>query len=167
MRFLHWLGHELKALLAATLYFLACFLAIMTLKTLLLAQYGIAFSGLTTALVGALVTAKVVIVLDNVQPGFLRRLPQAADVALRTAAYTLATLLLLLVEHAFEIRGESGGFGPAVASVFEHRDTHKVWATVIGVGLAFLGYNAFAVLRRAFGARRIMGAFFARPEAGG
>lgn len=167
MRFLHWLGHEVKTLVAVTLYFLACFIVIMVLKKLLLAQYGIAFSGLSTAVIGALVTAKVVIVLDKVRLGRLRRLPGAVDVAVRTGLYTFATLLLLLAERAFEARGEQGGFLAAAAAVFEHRDVHRVWATTIGVGLAFLAYNAFAVLRREIGGKRVVAMFFARPATKG
>lgn len=167
MRFVHWLGHELRSLAGITLFFLAWFIVIMTLKDLLLAQYGIAFSGLSVALVGALVTAKIVIVLEKVRLAWLSSLPAAVDVAARTVLYTFATLLLLLAERAFEARGEHGGFLASAAVIFENRDIHRVWATAIGVGLAFLTYNAFAVLRRELGGRRLAAMYIGRPERAG
>ena len=164
MKFLHWLTDELKLLAGVTLYFAACFTLIMVLKQLLLAHYGIQFSGLATAVLVALVTAKVVIVLQKVPISrWLRHQPPILDVVVRTVFYTAATMAALLLEKAFEARGDYGGFGAALAGVFEHRDVHQVWATVIWTGLAFLAYNAFGVLYRELGGRQLRRLFFTRP----
>jgi hypothetical protein len=162
-RLVPWISREVKTFLAAAAYFFGCFLAIMMLKMLLLTDYGLSFRSLTTAVIGALVTAKVVIVLDKVDARLLRRLPAAVDVALRTTLYSLATLVLLLAERAVEGRGAHDGLLASAEAVFAHRDAHSVWATAIGVGLAFLAYNAFAVLRREIGGKRVVAMFFARP----
>jgi hypothetical protein len=166
MKFLHWLTDELKLLVGVTVYFAACFALIMVLKQLLLAQYGIRFSGLATAMLVALVTAKVVIVLQKVPISrWLQHRPPFIDVLVRTAFYTVATMAALLLEKAFEARGEYGGFGAALAGVFEHRDVHQVWATIIWTGVAFLAYNAFGVLRREVGGRELARIFFSSPAA--
>jgi hypothetical protein len=162
MKFVHWIAEEVRSLLAATLYFAVCFVLIMVLKQLLLAQYGIQFSGITTALLVALVTAKVVIVLQKVPLSHLYDgQPAIVDLCARTLLYTFATLLALLLEKAFESRAEHGGFLTAVAVVFEHRDMPQVWATTIWVGLAFTAYNAFGILRREIGAKELKRVFFA------
>ena len=161
MKVLHWLADEIKAVIAVTIYFACCFVLIMVLKQLLLAEYGIAFNGIATAIIVALVTAKVVVVLRKVplsqiyegQPGIV-------DVVARTVLYTFATLLALLLEHAFEKRGEYGGFGNAVIQVFEHRDASRVWATTICVGLAFAAYNTFGIIFRDLGAEGVRRVFF-------
>jgi hypothetical protein len=161
MKVLRWLIEEAKALAAVTLYFAACFAVVMLLKQLLLAEYGIEFSGLATAILVALVTAKVVIVLQKVPlTHWLRNQPPIADVLARTAFYTLATVVALLLERAFEARSEHGGFAESLASVLEHRDVAQVWATTICVGLAFLAFNAFGVIRREIGGRRLWRIFF-------
>lgn len=166
MKFLHWLTEEVKSLLAVTLYFAACFTVVMVLKQLLLAEYGIAFSGITTAIIVALVTAKVVIVLQKVPlTRWLRNQPAIADVLVRTAFYTFATMAALFLEKAFESRSEHGGFAAAVASVLEHRDVLQVWATTLCVGLAFLAYNVFGVIVREVGGRRLWQLFFRGPIA--
>ena len=167
MKFLHWLKEEARSLLAATLYFAACFTLVMILKQLLLAEYGIEFRGITTAVVVALVTAKVVIVLQKVPlTHWLRNQPAMADVLVRTALYTSATVAALLLEKAFESREEHGGFAAAVVNVLEHRDVAQVWATTICVGLAFMAYNAFGVIRREVGGGRLWRIFFRGPAAG-
>jgi hypothetical protein len=161
MKVLHWLIEEAKALLAVTLYFTACFMVVMLLKQLLLAEYGIAFSGLATAIIVALVTAKVVIVLQKVPlTHWLRSQPPVVDVLVRTALYTLATVVALLLEKALEARSEHGGFAASLANILEHRDVAQVWATTICVGLAFLAFNAFGIIRREVGGRRLWRMFF-------
>jgi hypothetical protein len=166
MRFLRWFVEELKLLIAVTLYFAACFTVVMILKQLLLAEYGIEFRGITTALVVALVTAKVVIVLQKVPLGRrLRSQPAIADVLVRTTFYTLATMVALLLERAFESRSEHGGFGSAVINVLAHRDVSQVWATTICVGLAFMAYNAFCVISRQVGGRQLWRIFFHKAAA--
>jgi len=60
------LPHEIKLVGPITLYFAFCFTVLMLLKRLVLAQYQIGFRGFSVALVGALVAAKVLAVLENV-----------------------------------------------------------------------------------------------------
>jgi hypothetical protein len=168
MKALRWLLGEVKTLIAVTLYFGACFVAIMLLKSLMLAQYGIAFNGLATAAIAALVTAKIVIVLQNVPfTRWARGYPAIVDVAVRTVVYTFATLLLLVVEHAFETRAEHGGFGPAFEAMVAQRDIHRIVATTLCVGLAFAAYNAFGVLKREVGPERLRTIFLGPRHAGG
>lgn len=163
MKIVHWLIEEVKSLAIVTLYFAICFLVVMLLKQLLLAEYGIRFSGLTTAIVVALVTAKVVVVLRKVP---LSRIyegqPAIVDVIARTLLYTFATLLALLLERAFEGRAEHGGFLNSLTTVFEHRETSRVWATTLCVGLAFAGYHAFGVFYNALGPQEVRRLFFRR-----
>ena len=156
MKALHWLVEEGKAVAIVTLYFAACFVVIMLLKQLWLADYGIEFSGIAAALVAALVTAKVVIILDNVPlRRWLHGTPGVVEVVVRSAVYTLAVLAVMLLEKAFETRTEQGSFLAALANVFSYPDMPKIWATSIAVGLAFLAYNVFETIRRAIGDRRM------------
>ena len=163
MKILRWLVEEGKAIATVTLYFAACFVVIILLKQLWLADYGIEFSGIATALVAALITAKVVIILDQVPlTRWLQRSPGIIEVITRSAVYTFAVLVVMLVEKAFESRAEQGSLVVALASVFGHPDMSKVWATTIAVGLSFLAYNAFEIIRRAIGAKRMLELFLSR-----
>ena len=96
-------------------------------------------------LVGALVVAKVVLVMEHVPLGpWVRKQPAALEVTLRTLLYTVGVLMALLIEKAFEARHEDGGFVPALVQVFQHRDIHHVWANTIAVSCALSGFNALA-----------------------
>lgn len=135
-----------------TMYFAIWIGIFMVIKTLLLAEYGIEFYGLTKALVGALVLAKVVLVMEHFSLGtWVRTQPAWVDVVLRTALYSLGVLVVLLLEKAFEGRHENGGFVPALMSVLRHANVHHVWVNVIVISGALLAYNAFGVLKRKLG----------------
>lgn len=85
---------------------------------------------------------------------------------MRTALYGLGVLVALILEKAFEARGERGGFGASLARVFQHPDMPHVYANAICVACAILGFNALAILRRHFGGRALAQLFLSRPVGG-
>lgn len=148
----HRLAEEAISVGTTTAYFAGWFLALIVLKTLVLEEYQIRFSGVATALVGALVAAKVVIVLEHVPLfGPVERGPAWVRVLARTALYTLGVLVAAALERAFETRAERGGFGPALAALVEETHWPHLATTVAGVGSALLFYNAIMVVRRHVG----------------
>ena len=146
------LAKELRELTVASLYFGVWIGVFILLKKLILSEYQIEFTGLSVVLVGTLVLAKVVLILEHVPLGALtRNRPAFVDVLLRTALYTLGVFAVLLLEKGFEGRHEHGGFGPALASVFQQADVYHVWANTICVVGALLVYNVLSVVRRKLG----------------
>src|SRR5262249_2519918 len=124
-------------------------------------------TGLSLALIGALIVAKVVLVLEHVSLGeWINRHPAAVDVAVRTLFYAIGVLIVLLLEKAFESRHEAGGFGPALLHVFQHRAIPRVWANTVLVACALLVFNVLAVLRRQLGEDSLFRSFLARPKSG-
>lgn len=160
MRFLHWLLHEIRALFFATVFFGIFFLAILFLKGLMLEEYDITFTGYASALLLALVTAKVVVVLGKVSFG---RQIGIIEVLLRTVVYSFAAFVLMVAEHVLATRAEAGGLGPALRGAFQHADAPHIWATLICVSLAFAAYTAFTVLCREVGADRVAAAYLSPP----
>ena len=79
------LKHEVVTVFSLTLYF-GCWLGVFVLiKYLLLAEYQVSFSGFSIALFGALVLAKVVLVLEYVPLGaWVEARAAWVDVLLRT-----------------------------------------------------------------------------------
>jgi len=146
------LKHELTAVAIAALYFGCWIAALLTLKQLILAEYQIAFHGLSMALIGALILSKVVLILEHVSLGaWIRAQPAWVDVILRTALYSLGVALVLVLENGFELRHEYGGFGPAVAAIFQKTDIHHIWANTIALSGALFGYNLLSVIQRRLG----------------
>ena len=152
----HWLKHEIRSILTAMLFFLACFSLIVVLKDLMLEQYDVTAGTSVRVVMLALVTAKVVVLFERVSFG---RLIGVVEVVSRSAVYSLAAFLLLLLEHGLSERKEAGGFFEALSKAFQHPDMPVIWATLICVTLAFLVWTALEVLRREIGRERLTAAF--------
>ena len=69
MSFRQKLIHELEELAVIWLYFVVWVGVFIGLKKLILGEYHIEFSGLSAALIGALILAKVVLVFRNIPLG--------------------------------------------------------------------------------------------------
>ena len=152
MSFQQKLKEEIRALTLAGIYFATWIGVLMVLKNLVLAEYRIESHGLSIVLIGTLVLAKVVLVLEHVPLGaWTRTRPVLLDVVLRTALYAVGVFVVLLLEKALEGRHEHGGFGPSLIAVFQHAEVPHVWVNTICMTGALLGYNALTVVRRHLG----------------
>ena len=90
------LQDELQALVVAAVYFGCWTTGLITLKNLVLAEYSIDTYGYSMALIGTLVLAKVVLILQHVSLGaWIRDRPAWVDVILRTALYSAGVNSLL------------------------------------------------------------------------
>lgn len=152
MSFAHKLKHEIVAVLSLTIYF-GCWLgALVLLKYLLLTEYQIAFNDLSVALVGALVLAKVVLVLEHVSLGsWVHAQPAWVYVVLRTALYSFGVFILLWLEKAFEGRHEHDSFAASLIAVFYQADAIHVLLNTLCLSAALLSYNMLAVVRMHLG----------------
>jgi hypothetical protein len=159
---------ELVAMALTTFFFAAWVGFLIVLKVLLLKEYHLPTRGLWAALLGALVLAKVVLVMERVPLGaWVRQRAPVLDLVVRTAMYGVVVLIVLLIEKAIETRRECGGFWPALGGVFQHRDMPHVWANAIGIASALFVFNAFAIGRRLVGAPPLIRMFFSRRPDGG
>jgi hypothetical protein len=164
MNFQQKLRKEIIEVLVTTLYFVLWFGVLMSLKTLYLSEYHIEVRGFSLALVGALIVAKVVLLMEHVTLGqWIRNHAVALEILLRTVLCTIGVALALLLERGFEARHEHGGFWNSVVWVFQHRDGRHVWADSIGVGAALLAYNTLRAIRRHLGEGRLHRVFLSPP----
>jgi hypothetical protein len=146
------LKEEIRSVLLVTLYFAIWMGVLLIIKKLILAEYDIEFKGLTAALVGALVLAKVVLILEHVSLGaWLKNRPVIMEVILRTLFYTLGVFVVLVLEKSFEGRHDYGGFIPAVIGLFQTVKGSHVWVNVICISGALLVYNIFSALKQILG----------------
>jgi hypothetical protein len=144
--------HEARAILLTTLYFAAWFVTFLVLKDLILAEYSIEFAGVSRAMIGALIVAKAVLILDRVP---LTGGPAWIDMLTATALFALGVMAVVVLEHGIEGRNGPGGFFGAIRRGFTEAGPHHVGATTICVVGALLVYNAFAVLRSNIGLRAL------------
>ena len=162
-----WLKNELKAVGLTMLYFGSWIAALLLLKQLVLAEYSIAFHHFSLAFVGALIMAKVVLLLEHAPLGsWVRNRPAWVDVLVRTILYSCGVVPVLVLEKGFEGRHEHGGFGPAVSAVFHAVEGPHVWANTICLSGALLGYNMLSVVQQHLGAKKLLQMFTSPlPEA--
>jgi len=166
MGMLSTLKHEVKEVGLVTLYFFFCFGIFLTLKKLMLEAYDIEFYGFSRAVIGALIVAKVVVVLDHTRAGTRLDL----DYSLGTGAlyksliYSGFTLLVLLTEEMFHAYRESGTLGEAFMEVMMHEDRHNIFARVLCIGLAFMGYHLYRGIDRRLGKGTLRRMVFERPK---
>jgi len=160
MSFKQKLKEEIKKVGTVALYF-GCWIAVLlVIKSLVLAEYQIAFHRWSAAVVGALILSKVVLVLEHVPLGAcLRDRPAWVGVVLRTAIYSLGVAVVLVLEKGFEGRHEYGGFVNALRQLFLRTDDYHVWVNTICLSGALLGYNALSVVREHLGEGELLRIF--------
>ena len=144
---------ELKEVGLVTVYFLVCFGIMLFLKKLVLAEYDVELYALWAVVVGALVAAKVVVILDKTRVGTRFDESHSVGVAAiyKTAWYAVATFIVLFAEKLFHAYPETGALGPAVVDVWENRDRNVMLAKVIVIGIAYVGYHLYAGVDRRLG----------------
>jgi len=145
--------HELEEVGLVTVYFLFCFCIVLTLKKLFLAEYQIEFYAVSVVVVGALVAAKVVVILGHTRLGASFAAAQRPGLAAiyKTLIYGAVTFVLIGGEKVFHAYRGSRALGPALVEVWEHRDRNVIFAKVICVILAFAAYHLFEVTDRRLG----------------
>lgn len=145
------------------LYFFFAFMVINTLKMLYLAEHAIDFPGVAKAVVGALLVGKVVVVLDKTSFGDrFRRHAVVFDVLYRTLLYTGAIMIVLGLERVFHGYREAGNLAGAWAYALETADLMRFFGNLLGVFMAFVGYNLLAALSEYIGRDRLLRFVFTR-----
>ena len=154
------LKEEVTAIFWVTLYFSCWLVALVFLKRMVLEEYQIAFPGLSIAFIGAVVLAKVVLVLERVPLGkWLHRQPAWVDVLLRTILYSLGVFIVILLEKAFEGRHEFGGFRGSLVAEFQTAKAIHVWLNTICLSAALFSYNVLSVVRKHISTKQLLQMF--------
>ena len=155
---------EIKTVAIATVYFAIWMGILMFLKTMILTEYKVEFTGISKAIIGALILAKVVLVIDLIPLSKFTRLhPAIFFIFFRTLFNIVAVFILMLLEKAFESRHEYGSFGSSLSQVFQHRDVYHVWANVTVVSIAVFWFNVIFVLQGYLGKQKLRQVFFSIP----
>ncbi len=164
MKILKKIWREIRVILRTAAYFAIVFILMMVMKKLNLKDYDIEFSGMSQAIIGSLVMAKVIVLMELISLGsWVQRKPPIVDVILRTLLYTLGVLIVIVLEKAFEKRHVVEGFGNAISFVLQNRDIYHVWATTIGAAASIFIYNAFSTIKKVLGEKGLAKLFFSTP----
>ena len=154
---------EVREIGLVTLYFLTCFLFFLSLKKLILVQYHLEITVFHTALIGALVVAKVVVLLEKTSFGSrFRSATPFVHVLWRSLCYTAIVFVVTLAERLFHLYRESSELPRALSELWAGRDFHHFLAMNLCVGFSFLIYNCFSEIDRHLGEGGLRRLFFSR-----
>jgi hypothetical protein len=158
---------ELREIGLVTLFFLVCFTIFLSLKKLLLSEYHVPFDMLHVAVIGALIVAKVVVLLEKSSFGNrFRSGVLFVHVLWRSLAYTAVVFVVSLAEHLFDLYRETGALPAAASELWADKDFHHFLAMNLAVGISFLVYNSFSEIDGRLGEGGLRKLFFSRRRTG-
>ncbi len=154
-------GHEVRALVPVTLFFFFALSLLMLTKRLMLAQYGIPFSDLAGAVVGALVVGKVVLIVD--QLSLVNRFPNKPliyNIAWKTVIYVAAAFIVRLAENLIPLAFKYDSIGDAVRHAADAIVWPHFWVIYIWLSVLLFVYCSLRELIRAIGKDAVLKLFF-------
>jgi len=161
-----WLHNELVAARPVFLFFLTGFLVLLVIVKLALANFDIETTALSTAVVGALLAAKAVLILDETPLArHLERYRRIVAVAVKTLLYGSITLLLGYLERLLDARHRVHTFDAAAHYMIAQASLSRLFAWALGVTVLFGLYFASAEITQRMGKGEIWNLFFGPPGA--
>ena len=147
------------------LHFLFYFGIFIGLKKLILAHYNISFYGFGAAVLGALIAAKAVLVIEAspLSRPFRDHLP-CVKIVYDTLLYTTLALVFLYAEKIIETAHKEGNLRLAFLTAGRDDDWYQFCATVGCGALAFFAYAVFAAISRHLGNGELWKLFFRPPR---
>jgi len=161
--FWHWLKHEFHEVLPPTIFFLIAFHIVVFNRRLMLQEYGLPLSSITSATVAALLIAKVVLITDTFR--FINRFPDKPlmyNVVWKTVIYAAAALLIHYLEHLVPLWWRTGGLGAANRQLMHEIVWPHFWGTQLWLIVLLFVYCTLRELIRAIGREKVIDMFFGR-----
>ena len=156
------LKHMVVEVIPTAVFFFIAFEVIAFTRDLMLETPGTFTSTLTATIIGALVVAKVVVVVDMLP--FMNRFPGKPliyNVVWKAGFYFLATLILRYLEHVIPFVIESGDFFMANRQLFGQEGAWpRFWFVQIWLVVLFFMYCTFREFGRVLGRERVLRMFF-------
>ena len=158
-----WLHREFLAARPVFIFFLVAFLLQAMIIKLAVAQFSIPITAFSKAVVGALLAAKAVLIIDQTRIGRkLEHTRRIIAVAVKTVLYGFGTLLLGYLERFVEALHRNGSFDRAVRDMIEQANMYRSLAWVLGITVIFAIYFGFDEINDYMGKGGLWSLFFER-----
>jgi hypothetical protein len=159
-----WLEREFKAAWPVFLFFFAGFMFELLIIKLAVERLSVEVSTFSTAIVGALLAAKAVLVIDQTPlERSLQHSRRVIAVAAKTTFYGLATLILGYLERLFEAWHRTGSLDAALRHMIENANEYRMLAWVLGISAIFAAYFALFEISQRMGKGALWSLFFEPP----
>lgn len=156
--------HELGEVIPPAVFFFVAFQLIAFTRALMLEEYGIRTSTFVAATIGALIVAKVVLIVDLVP--FVNQFPEKPliyNVLWKTGIYLVAALLVRYIEHLIPFVREHGDLALANRHLLDEVVWPHFWFVQIWLLVLFFLYCTMRELIRVLGRERVRAIFFGPP----
>ena len=154
------LKHELLGVIPPAVFFFISFQLLAFTRALILEQYGIQVSTFITATIGALIVAKVVLIIDLLP--FVNRFPDKPliwNITWKTVMYLLAALLFRYGEHLFHFMRTYGDIAAANRHLLNEIIWPHFWLVQLWLLVFLLIYCTLSELIRVLGKERMKSIF--------
>lgn len=157
---LRFVAHELRKAAPAFLFFVAVFGISRVTLAMMLEEHHLTLGGTAVAVIGALIVAKAVLVVDALP--FANAFATRAlvySVLWKSALYWLITLAFRYLEEIVRLARQRGGFLAANERLFEEISWPHFWAVQLWIAIAVLAYSLAREMTHAIGrdqVRRIL-----------
>ena len=159
------LKHEIRKIGSLTLFFLFCFGYIILIIKLFLAEYNVDIYVFSKVIISALVAAKAVAIMDMTP--LLNRYddsPRYIRVLYKTVIYTLAVLIIAVIENLFHSYMQTKGIETALKLFFETRNFNHFLASISCISVVFLIHNIFQEIDQYLGKGNLLKLFFSKGK---
>jgi hypothetical protein len=162
------LRREFAAAWPVFLFFVVGFLLLLLIIKLALASFSIEITPISKIVVGALVAAKAVLILDETPlERHLEQSRRIIAVAVKTFLYGFITLLLGCVERFVDALRHEHSFDGAVRYLFAQASLYRLLAWAVGISLVFAIYFALFEIDQRMGRGALRALFFDSPKTAG
>ena len=143
---------ELKKIGYLALFFLLAFGYIILIMKLFLEEYSITTYVLGKAILGAIIAAKTVVILDvALKLEWLENRPRYLSVLYRTFVYTLAALILGSIEGFLEAYRGTRVISQAMAKFWQRESFSQILAVTLCLAVVFCLHNLWQEIDRYWG----------------
>jgi hypothetical protein len=160
-----WLYREAVSVWPVFLFFFVAFLIQLLIIKLAVQRLSIPVAVLSKAVVGALLAAKAVLILNETP--LARKLEsyrRIVAVAVKTFLYGVCTLLLGCIERFLEALHRIGTYDGAFSEVIDQADLYRFLAWILGISLIFAIYFVWTEISERMGEGALWSLFFQPPQ---
>ena len=162
---------ELIKMVPSAIFFFSALMIILLVLKLFVEQYSIEFYAFSKAAIGALILAKVILLMDwGESKRHASRYPRAVVVAVKTVIYGVAVIAVWMAERIFDAYRQTGNLGDGVAMMMANANLDRFLGCVLLICLIVSAYLTLQEINRAMGDGALIRLFFtapARTSAGG
>lgn len=166
MKLLHKMKHDFVEIFPPTLFFFIAFSLVLLTKRLILSEYGISWTGFGSAVVGAILVGKVVLLVDKLT--FLNKFAHRQLIITTTwkcLFYFLAAVLLQYLERIVHLLRKHESFLEANRYFVTETVWPQFWLIQMWLAVLLFFYCAMRELVRAIGRENVIRMFFGASRA--